>query len=422
MFQGAGSYGGGLVLESGQRLLGQPAGLVVGSQTLFPAGTGTRPVITNAVGHGVTLSNGNLVQSVAINNADGNGIQGTGSTSPTLDDLSLSGNGTDATTPGSGINLVDPSGVVTISDSTVSGSKLDNVAISASSGSVTIDVGGSTLSDSDATTGAHGLRLLASGTASVTATVDGTTFEGNRVDGLQALTSGSATIDLEVTGGTFDSNFVGVDLVHAGAGTLTALVDDNDFSSTLTAGGAPINLFLSGAAGSGAGSFLAATVSNNVISNNDSGSAPGIWYHTGASAGHARLALTGNTITGVTLRGIALETGPGANTLDASLTGNTVTVSAGGLEAIFVQSGVVSTDTVAVCASISGNTAASPSSDIRVRQRFLNTTLRLPGYAGSGTDDAAVVAFLLGQNTAADGLATHQSVAGFGGGASCTAP
>lgn len=422
VFQGSGSYPAGLVLESGQRLLGQPAGLVVGSQTLFPAGTGSRPVITNALGHGITLSSGNLVRSVAVNTADGNGIQGTGSASPTLDDLTLSGNGTDAGVPGSGINLVDPSGVVTISDSTIAGSRLDNIAISTSSGSVAVNISGTTASDTNATTGAHGLRLLASGTAAVTASVDETTFEGNRIDGLLAVTTGTATLDLDVTGGTFDTNFVGVDLVHAGAGTLTALVDDNTFSSSATSGGAPINLFLSGAAGSGVGSFLAATVSNNVISNNNSGAAPAIWYHTGASPGHARLALTDNTITGVTFRGIALETGPGANTLDANVTGNDVTVGTDGLEAIYVQSGVVSTDTVAVCANISGNTAASPSSDIRVRQRFVGTTLRLPGYGGSGTDDAAVVAFLLGQNTAADGLATHQSAGGFGGGAACVAP
>ena len=422
VFEGSGSYGGGIVLESGQRLLGQPAGLVMGAQTLLVAGTGSRPTITNAVGHGITLANGNTISSVAVNGADLNGVWGTSITGSTITDIRLTGNGTDPTTPGSGIQLDDPHGMVSIADSVVSGSKVDNVRITTSTGSVTIDIADTELSDTDAISGAHGLRLLAGGSSAVTATVDGVTFDGNRIYGLQALTSGTATVDLDVTGSTFTSNFVGIDLVHAGTGSLTATVNDNDFSSTLAAPGTPINVFLSASAGSGAGSILGATISNNTISNNGSGNAPGIWYHTGTSAGHARLALSGNIISGVTFRGIALEAGPGSSTLDASVSGNAVTVGAGGLEGIYVAAGTISADTVAICAHVSGNTVASPGSDIRVRQRFLGTTLRLPGYAGAGTDDGAVAAFLLAQNTATDALATHQSVAGFSGGAACVAP
>ena len=422
IFVFSGAYGGGLVLEQGQRLLGQPAGLSSGSIAIFPAGSGSRPAITNAVGNGVTLSNGNSVTSVAVNGADLNGIWGTGSTSPTLTDLALSGNGTNATTPGSGIRLDDPQGVVTIDDSSVTGSRVDNVRITTATGSVTVNVTDSTLADTTGTFAAHGLRILAGGSSAATVTVDGVTFDGNRVAGVQAQTSGTATLDLEVSGSTFDSNFIGFEAVHAGTGSLSATVDDNEFSSSLASGGAPVNIFLSASAGSGAGSVLGATVTNNTISNNGSAGAPGIWYHTGASAGHARIALGGNTISNVGQRGISIEAGPGSSTVDASVTGNAVTVSAGGAEAIFVQAGVIATDTVAVCANISGNTASSPDNDVRVRQRFLLTTLRLPGYGGSGIDDAAVGAFLLAQNTATDGLATHQSAAGFTGGGACLAP
>ena len=423
VFSGGASLAGGITLEGGQQLLGQPAGLTAGSLTLLASGTGTRPVITNALGNGVTISSGSVVRSIAVNNASGNGIWGTGTTSPTLDDLTLSGNGASALSPASGIALENPAGVVTITDTTVTGSRLDNLAISSTSGSVTVQVSDSTFSDNASTTGNHGARVAAGGTSAVTATFDTVTFDGNRIDGLQGATTGTATLDLDVTGSTFDSNFVGVELIHGGSGSLTGLVDGNDFDTTLASGGAAVNVFLASSAGSGAGSILAATVTNNTIDNNGSAVAPAVWYHTGFTSGHARLALAGNTVSGVGHRGIALEAGTGGSTLDASLTGNAVSVGAGGLEAIYVSAGTVTADTVSICANISGNTAGSvDTSDIRVRQRFAGTTFRLPGYAGSGTDDAAVAAFLLAQNTATDAVAAHASVTGFTGGGACAAP
>jgi hypothetical protein len=422
LFEGAGPYTGGLALESGQRLLGQPAGLVVSSQTLFPAGTGTRPVVTNGTGDGLTLANGNLVQSIAVNGAAGNGIAGTAIAGFSLVDLALTANGDSAAALESGIRIDGLTGSAAITDTEVTGSIVDNVSISASAGSATLAISGSSFHDNNATSGGQGLRLAAGGSSSLTATIDGSAFQRNRVTGLAASTASAGNLTVTVDGGTFDTNFVGLDLTHASSGSLIATVNDNSFSTTATNAGAPINLFLSSAAGSGAGSALRATVTDNTITNNGSGSAPGIWYHTGTSAGHARLHISGNDVSGIALRGISIEAGPGTSTVDATLSNNSVVVAAGGLEGIFVQAGTLSTDTVAVCADVQSNTASSPGSDIRVRQRFAATALRLPGYLGLGTDDAAVAAFLAAQNTVGDALATHQSVAGFGGGAACAAP
>jgi hypothetical protein len=422
LFEGAGPYTGGLALESGQRLLGQPAGLVVSSQTLFPAGTGTRPVVTNGTGDGLTLANGNLVQSIAVNGAAGNGIAGTAIAGFSLVDLALTANGDSAAALESGIRIDGLTGSAAITDTEVTGSIVDNVSISASAGSATLAISGSSFHDNNATSGGQGLRLAAGGSSSLTATIDGSAFQRNRVTGLAASTASAGNLTVTVDGGTFDTNFVGLDLTHASIGSLIAIINDNTFSTTATNAGAPINLFLSSAAGSGAGSALRATVTDNTITNNGSGSAPGIWYHTGTSAGHARLHISGNDVSGVALRGISIEAGPGTSTVDATLTSNSVDVAAGGLEGIFVQAGTLSTDTVAVCADVQSNTASSPGSDIRVRQRFAATALRMPGYLGLGTDDAAVAAFLAAQNTVGDALATHQSVAGFGGGAACAAP
>jgi hypothetical protein len=362
------------------------------------------------------------VQSIAVNGAAGNGIAGTNIAGFSLVDLSLTANGDSAAALESGIRIDGLTGSAAITDTEVAGSVFDNVSISTSAGSATLAVSGSTFRDNNATSGAQGMRLSAGGSSSLTATIDGSTFEGNRVTGLAASTAATGTLTVTVDGSTFDTNFVGLDLTHASSGSLIATIDDNDFSTTATNAGAPINLFLSSAAGSGVGSVLRATVTDNTITNNGSGSAPGIWYHTGTSAGHARLSISGNAVSNVALRGISIEAGPGSNTVDVTIVSNTVSVGAGGLEGVFVQAGTLSTDTVAVCADIRTNTATSPGSDLRVRQRFANTTLRLPGYLGLGTDDAAVAAFLAAQNTVGDTLATHQSLTGFAGGVACAAP
>jgi VCBS repeat-containing protein len=422
VFEGAGPYGGGLILEDGQRLLGQPAGLVISSQTLFPAGTGARPAVTNAAGDGLTLANGNVVESIAVDGAAQNGVSGANIAGFSLLDLSIAGNGDSAAALESGIRIDGLTGTAAITDTEVSGSAFDNVSISAAAGSASLAVSGSTFRDNNATSGGHGLRLSAGGSASVSATIDGSTFRRNHVTGVSAVTAAAGNLTMTVDGGTFDTNFVGIDVTHASSGSLIATIDGNSFSTTATNGGAPINLFLSSAAGSAAGSALRAIVSDNTVTNNGSGSAPGIWYHTGTSAGHARLLISGNEVSNVALRGISIEAGPGTSTVDATLVDNSVSVDAGGLEAIFVQAGTLSTDSVAVCADIRSNTATSPGSDIRVRQRFSATTLGLPTYAGLGTDDAAVAAFLAAQNTTGDTLATHQSATGFGGGAACTGP
>src|SRR5205085_162316 len=75
-----------------------------------------------------------------------------------------------------------------------------------------------------------------------------------------------------------------------------------------------------------------------------------------------------------------------------------------------------------------GNTmqgsGANGGTDFRVRQRF-NTTVRLPGYGGANTDDAAVIAFIQARNPGSEtGSATHDLTTGGGGfvgGAACTA-
>jgi hypothetical protein len=104
VFQGNGTYTGGLALETGQRLFGQPNGLTVGATTLI-AGSGSNPTLTNGGGAGITLANGVDVERVNVANTSGAGIAGTGVTSATI-----GGNTSITNTGGNGFDLSGAAG------------------------------------------------------------------------------------------------------------------------------------------------------------------------------------------------------------------------------------------------------------------------------------------------------------------------
>jgi VCBS repeat-containing protein len=83
LYEGSGSYGGGIPLEASQTLLGERAGLLVNGHQLVAAGS-TAPVITNASGVGVGLANGVDVQGVDISGTSGDGVNGSAITTATV--------------------------------------------------------------------------------------------------------------------------------------------------------------------------------------------------------------------------------------------------------------------------------------------------------------------------------------------------
>src|SRR5262249_57211190 len=76
VFQGSGNTTGGIVLETNQKLWGQPFGLNVNSIQLVPAG-GSNPTITNAAGAGITLANGADVQRAYVASTSADATTGT---------------------------------------------------------------------------------------------------------------------------------------------------------------------------------------------------------------------------------------------------------------------------------------------------------------------------------------------------------
>jgi VCBS repeat-containing protein len=77
LYQGEGPYPGGVTLQTGQDLTGQPDGLTVGGYTLVPP-SGNTPAITNSSGDGIDLASGADVEGVNVTGASGNGIAALG--------------------------------------------------------------------------------------------------------------------------------------------------------------------------------------------------------------------------------------------------------------------------------------------------------------------------------------------------------
>jgi hypothetical protein len=132
--------------------------------------------------------------------------------------------------------------------------------------------------------------------------------------------------------------------------------------------------------------------------------------------------------------GISIASAEGSADVDATVTGNSLknpdpTL---GLNGIRVDAGATAgppADDGVICAALTGNdatgTGVAGAADIRLRQRFA-TTIRLPGYSGANSDDAAVESFVAGNNVGAPVVDATNNVAGggggFPGGAACTLP
>jgi hypothetical protein len=423
VYQGSGTYAGGLVLKSGQSLVGQPAGLTLDSLTIAPSGS--NPVITNGAGDGITVADNTKVDSVTVDGASDNGISGTGVSNVSVADSVVTNSGDSATQNESGIRFTNLLGTSSISGTEVSGSVSDNVRVVNSAGTLTnLALTGDNFHDNNTSTGTDGLIVEADGTATMTVHVTNTTLARNGPRGIEALTNDSGALTLSVKGSTLTTNAVQLDMTDNSSGPFAFTVSNNTTSTTSTAALRAINVFLP--AGSPAAALLSGTISGNHVTDTHAsgGSAVAV---SATGAGSVRVALSNNTVNMVNKNGIDLSASSGSAHLDATVTGNTVHLStpAAADRAIIVQSGALSTDTTAVCADLNGNTAttgAGVTAGIRVRNRFAGTDFRLPGFPGPATLDTAVVAFIVANNPGTLAAADHGSSPGFGGGGACASP
>jgi hypothetical protein len=153
--------------------------------------------------------------------------------------------------------------------------------------------------------------------------------------------------------------------------------------------------------------------------------------------------VSGNQIRQYNNQGLLLQIGDntagGDGTLNATVTGNTIaepgTVLAS-KNGVHLNAGLITGDNPQVCLDLGGVGAAANSitgsgsggaagTDFRLRQRFL-TTVRLPGYAGANSDNAAVTVFVQARNGGTPTGLVQNTVStgggGYVGGAACPQP
>lgn len=260
VYAGSGSYAGGLVLEQGQVLLGERAGLSVGGTTLVAAGS-VAPVVTNAAGNGITLASGVSVQGVDVSGASADGINGSGVTTANVGDV------TAVAVSGSGADGLDLSGAA--------GGDITVAATVATSGGRSVAVSGRT-----------------SGTVALTGAISG--------KGVELASNSGATLAL--SGGLALSTTTSPAFQATGGGTVTVSGSANTLSSTT---GTALNV---DSTAIGAAGLTFRSVSAN-------GAANGIRLVNTGTAGGVRVTGTGSTTRGGDGSGGTIQNTTGAGVL-----------------------------------------------------------------------------------------------------------
>ena len=360
---------------------------------------------------------------ITVHDSDSNGIYGANVTTFTLADSTISDNGTNHVDDHSGIQFDNLLGTSSMARITVFGSYEHNVIIENSSGTANLTLSDSTIRDNTTTFGSNGFYVNATGSASVTFTSTSNSFLRNRSTGLQVFAQSSQRLTANITGGTYVQNGGGgLNMSANGTGGLQFSVNGGTVDGCATCL-PPVNVIKNSLA-TGANA-LVGTINGMTVTNDNSDGATGIWVH-GVGVGETRIAVTNNNVSQVAQYGIAVTFGEGGPTADVTVTGNTVNLPSNAAVGIFAESGTLSADTSTLCADIRTNTVtlAGADNDIVAYNHRPATTLRLPGFTGSGTDTAAVAAYLKGRNTAADAFAFLGTDAAFSGGnpTTCAAP
>jgi hypothetical protein len=390
-------------------------------------------------GIGVLLNNATNVtlRRMQLNDFANFAIRGTTVAGFVLANSTINGvNGTSAADDEGSVRFTNLLGSADITDSVLSGGLEDNVKIVNDTSTLNrLTVDNTTINANSTALGNDGILVIANSSATVNVSVTNSTLTSARGDLFQTAANGSSTMDIVFTNNTVTNSHTnivsgggGLTFSGGGSSTVTYDISDNTMRDAL---GHALNVFM----GTGGSADWDGTIDNNdigaaAVSGSGSEQAHGINVEAQGSGNH-KTSITNNDIVEFGDRGIALFAIDGSATLDATVTSNTISQPFGSFpqEAIYGQSGAVSTYTNVLCAGISSNSFVGASGafndDFRLRQRK-NTTFRLPGYGGAAGDTAAVVAFVQGNNTGTPtGSASVDfpgSGNGFTGGDACDLP
>jgi hypothetical protein len=354
---GGGTYPGGIVLEPAQSLLGEGVALVVNGTTLVPAGT--RPVVGNAGGNGVTLASDNTVRgldvdafagiggvgvgalaidTVAITAAGGAAlaVNGGGLLAVVLDRVSASGgsNGILLANAGGSVSVTG-SGATPGSGGTIQSMGGDGVSLT-NVGSVALDL---MVVQNNLGNGIRGTNVTGFALARSTLANNG---DSNAADeGNLSFTNlfGTATITASVLTGGFEDNAV----IANDSGTLALAVDGTTFADNQPATG---NNGLAVAATGTAD--VTVDVANATFANNQAANL----LFSAAGTTMLDVGATGSTFTGAA-NGVSIEsTGGSQVTFDVT---NNPTITGHSSNAVNVFLGSTSTAAATLVGTISGN-------------------------------------------------------------------
>jgi hypothetical protein len=406
-----------------------------------------------ATGNAVYLddTDGVSLEQMSLTGSQNNGLSVSNAAGVSFKHGSMSNNGNNEAGPyrESNVKITGSTGTLAFDNLALSTPQENNLYLTHNSGAATLNVTNSTLTMDPSRTGIQGDGVLVDGgdTGTLTANITDNTFTGAAGDHIDISPGGNgaknatwtATIARNTAtsteGGSGDDLGGGFKLQPADfVGTLTYDVDTNTVRGTNNGA----SILVSQGTGS---SNATGRIRNNVIGINgdaQSGSffGQGINVDSGGTTGGS-VSITNNQVygfgasSGIQVRG--QQGGVTTGGVNATISGNTVgtpftdplTPSFAGIN---ISVGITASETGTSCVDILNNTLNGYFSglgyfDVRVRQRQ-NTTLRLPGYAGSIYDQTAVGTYLAGRNTGGTvySASTASTGGGFVGGAACSTP
>jgi hypothetical protein len=298
LYQGSGTYAGGVTMHSGEDLWGQPHGLTVDGDTLVSA-SGSAPTITNAGGDGIDLAQNSDVEGVTVSGPSGNGIAASDVNDATVGGASTGTAVSISGAHGDGIYISGGDGTIDFSQASVSGSSGHSVLVTGRTGG-TATFGGS-ITDAE-----EGISLVSNSGATVNFT--GRISASTGVNGAFSATGGG-TVSATGTGSTLTTTTgtaLSVQSVTIGSSGLSFQSISSDganpgisLSGTGTSGG--VTVTGTGAAGSG-GTIQSSAGEGIELSSTSSPSFTDMVIKNNAADG-----IDGSQVSGLTLAGSSVS-------------------------------------------------------------------------------------------------------------------
>jgi hypothetical protein len=323
-----------------------------------------------------------------------------------------------------------------VTNTYISGGLENNLWVSQTAGILNrLTIDGVTIGPNSTTFGNAGILIEGLGTSTMNVTIQNSAMTASRAQQFQFKADGTGGGDLDYISNTVTNNHPaigtggGAVLFQGGAqgGTVDiSVTGTNTFKGSV--GPAVIFEKTFGAAATFNGLISGAVIGDPTVANSGSTEGSGLRAeHEGG--GTMNMTVTNNFIHQYNNFGMDFQGGDGiatTGTINLVVTGNTVSNPgnnlAGNFQGIRLNNGVSATDNFQTCYRLTNNSASNSGRgtghDLRVLSRGTGL-VKLPGYAGSSTDDTAVGNYLLANNTAVTSSAVRANSGTWAAGPAC---